>query len=299
MILQHIYQHAKLTNTPEYEWSNILAFFMPWFFYKAGMFFKEKPIKKIIISSTERLLIPFMVFSIIGEFVLFISNAINSPKPIYFTILYSIGRAIKNILLEGSSPGNLALWFLLSLFCVRIIWAFCYEKNRLYIIPFLCLIAPLMHFVDIKYPFYLANISSGLTYFGFGFILKDFKINNPYVIITLTALWISSIIYFPNMIDMRGNSLNSGYYILSFPQNLLGILAINSLFEKLQIKCNILSNIGKNSMGYYCIHWIILITTRIFFKGYTYLIITIFCCLIFLPLSIYIISQTKLKKLIA
>lgn len=43
-----------------------LGFFMSWFFFKAGMFFKEQPIKTIVRSSSKRLLVPYVVFNILG-----------------------------------------------------------------------------------------------------------------------------------------------------------------------------------------------------------------------------------------
>lgn len=44
----------------------LLSFFMAWFFFKAGMVFRERPIKDIVRSSIKRLLVPYMVFSVFG-----------------------------------------------------------------------------------------------------------------------------------------------------------------------------------------------------------------------------------------
>ena len=44
----------------------LLYFFMAWFFFKSGMFFKDKPIKAVIKSSAKRLLAPWAVFNAIG-----------------------------------------------------------------------------------------------------------------------------------------------------------------------------------------------------------------------------------------
>lgn len=41
-------------------------FFMPWFFFKSGMFAVEKTIKVCVIFSAKKLLVPYVIFSILG-----------------------------------------------------------------------------------------------------------------------------------------------------------------------------------------------------------------------------------------
>lgn len=59
MILGHIFQWSQLTTTHFYQWMNILYFFMPWFFFKAGIFYKKTPVKKVFSTSFHRLIVPF------------------------------------------------------------------------------------------------------------------------------------------------------------------------------------------------------------------------------------------------
>lgn len=95
-----------------------LSFFMPWFFFKAGMFFKSRPMKEEIQKSFRRLMIPYIDFSIIGTVLLW-GKLLVSNEFSYRSILSSI----KSLLVAGAVPGNLALWFLLSLFIVRILFS--------------------------------------------------------------------------------------------------------------------------------------------------------------------------------
>ena len=45
---------------------NFFDFFMAWFFFKAGMVFKDRPTKDVARSSFRRLLVPYFAFSLIG-----------------------------------------------------------------------------------------------------------------------------------------------------------------------------------------------------------------------------------------
>ena len=68
MIYGHSIQWAHLTDTDSaYLFlQKTLGFFMLWFCFKAGLYFKAKDIKTIFYSSLQRLLVPFIVFSLIG-----------------------------------------------------------------------------------------------------------------------------------------------------------------------------------------------------------------------------------------
>lgn len=101
----------------------LVEFFMPWFFFKAGMFFKQRTLTEEIHKSFKRLLVPYIYFTVLGTCILWIKQFIYHE----FTFR-SILSPVTSILKAGSVPGNLALWFLLSLFCVRIIFNFINSK---------------------------------------------------------------------------------------------------------------------------------------------------------------------------
>jgi len=68
MMMTHAIQWAHLTETDSTYlfFQHLLGFFMLWFCFKAGMFFKTKPMQKLIQSSYYRLIIPFLIFSAVG-----------------------------------------------------------------------------------------------------------------------------------------------------------------------------------------------------------------------------------------
>ena len=68
MMMTHAIQWAHLTETDSTYlfFQLLLGFFMLWFCFKAGLFFKTKPMRKLIESSYYRLIIPFLIFSAVG-----------------------------------------------------------------------------------------------------------------------------------------------------------------------------------------------------------------------------------------
>lgn len=116
MIVGHCCQWSQ-TYQPYQTWTFWLEFFMPWFFFKAGMFYKQRPIREEFHKSFKRLIIPYIYFSIIGTILLW-GKLIVCNEFSYKSIL----TPIKSVLLAGAVPGNLALWFLLSLFIVRLLF---------------------------------------------------------------------------------------------------------------------------------------------------------------------------------
>ena len=110
--------HAlNLYHIPSYNLcpSPFLYFFMPWFFYKGGMFFRYKDEKEAFRQNTKRLLKPFIIWTVVGilayNFIaLFSHSSIHGPK-----------RWLYEMLVDGSIYENKPLWFLLSLMIVKTI----------------------------------------------------------------------------------------------------------------------------------------------------------------------------------
>ena len=119
MILGHIFQWTQLTTTHFYQWMNILYFFMPWFFFKAGIFYKKTPVKKVFSTSFHRLIVPFIALSLIGHAFLCISLVQEGGHTWQDFLI----NPMKDILLLGSTTGNFPLWFLLSLFFTKILYS--------------------------------------------------------------------------------------------------------------------------------------------------------------------------------
>ena len=158
MMLLHALQHAGLYTQGHFyhdQIALILFLFMPWFYFKGGMFLsKKRPVKEWIQRDTKRLLIPFIAFTIIGSIILLPFDILLSDKSAPRLILSYIASVFR----AGSAPGNYALWFLLNLFLARLLWRLIPEKSSPYVaIIALALGSTLSHFA-IRLPLTLSTL---------------------------------------------------------------------------------------------------------------------------------------------
>ena len=217
MILGHIFQWSQLTATHFYRWMNILYFFMPWFFFKAGIFYKKTPVKKVISTGFRRLIVPFIALSLIGHAFLCISF-VQEGGHTWQDFLIS---PIKDILLLGSTTGNFPLWFLLSLFFTKILYSLLNTQiPPTYITGTSCLSCLAIYWFHIQYPNYLPNTVCGLFFFSTGYQLRGLQYKRTLFFLS-ALIYISTLILTPSFVDMRSNSLLSGYY----PIWLIGAIA--------------------------------------------------------------------------
>lgn len=290
MILWHCWQWANLPQ--DAYWLRFLSFFMPWFFFKAGMFFQPNDNIVIIKKGWERLMMPYIIYSLLGTCVLCVKLIISKEFDFQSFVITFFSSIIKT----GSVPGNLPLWFLLSLFIVRIVYNASYNKlgNKyiwcILILP--VLIKIVFDFTKIEFPFYIFNIATGIFFYLLGNKLKKMNINWSIVAIS-TLLYLSSVIFLPQIVDMRTNMVIYGNYYGWLLISIIGIIAINALSFKILNYKNIFSLIGKDTMPIYCWHWIvILIVSSIGFinhqNKYEYFLIEIVSILLFMLCLIFI-----------
>ena len=225
MILGHIFQWPQLTTTHFYQWMNILYFFMPWFFFKAGIFYKKTPVKKVFSTSFHRLIVPFIALSLIGHAFLCISLVQEGGHTWQDFLI----NPMKDILLLGSTTGNFPLWFLLSLFFTKILYSLLNTQiPPTYITGISCLSCLVIYWIHIQYPTYLPNTVCGLFFFSIGYQLQELQYKR--IIFFLSALiYISTLILTPSFVDMRSNLLLSGYYQIWLIGAIAGCITLNNI----------------------------------------------------------------------
>lgn len=130
-----------------------LYFFMPWFFYKSGIFFS--PTKRIVVSS---LIKPFCVWSVIGFLIYIIYT-------LYVTKDASFGSMVKgplyNLLFNAYLPINQALWFLPVLLLVKIISKYLLRSVKLEFTMLIFISAyAILQYVIIKSPYFPSWVNS-------------------------------------------------------------------------------------------------------------------------------------------
>lgn len=255
MVFTHICQHFGYEQSAIYmTLEHIFYFFMPWFFFKAGMFFKIGDYKIILQKSFNRLIRPFILYSLIGHICYCGICYLQGDLHLSTLVPYD------SLLFQGSIPGNLPLWFLLTLFLCRIIFNFLTKKDvSVYWIAFFSLLLAFgLHLIDFKHPFYIANTMTGLFFMSVGYICANQKeITPPFLIICL-LLYVVSLL-FPNFVGMRSNHLYYGVYMLWIIYSVCGIILMNFIGYKFLNNVKVLSFLGAYSMEIYCLHWIVLL----------------------------------------
>lgn len=302
MILLHIFQMTNKESFLSSFYMKILFFFMPWFFFKAGMYFKCSDWKTVIAVGLKRLIIPYLVFSLIGYVVQLIEFIVTGDNNWGYLVI----SPIAHFLLNGALWGNLALWFLLSLFFVRLLLQLIVSRNiSFYAASFVSLfIAFALHFVDFRIPLYIANTCSGLFFALCGYHLRYNQFKRKWVIIGLIA-YLYNLFISKSGVDMFHNQLGNGYYLVWIFASLGGCITINNLFKYMSLGNVRLNVIGKDAMSYYVMHYALLSFLSVVFKYITnsdnsdaLFAIMLVSCLVVLPILNRLIMNSKFRWIV-
>lgn len=129
MIIGHVLQHGGLyrQGIPYDYVLTALFFFMPWFYFKAGLFIGKKgDLKSWLIKDCRRLIVPFVVFTILGALIAIPFEMVEDAGRPWWKIMLG---PVTSTLRLGSYGGNFALWFLLSLFFTRLTYRLVPERS--------------------------------------------------------------------------------------------------------------------------------------------------------------------------
>lgn len=253
-----------------------LFYFMPWFFFKAGQFFRVKPLKQVVSDSYKRLIVPFIIFSILGHLLYCLSLYLqNDYNFIHYTFSF-----VKAIIFGGCSQGNQPLWFLLSLFFVRVCFSFLVNRKiPIYLIAiatllFSCLMHELLSVriqlagTDIGIPKYVFTTISGMFFYSVGYLLKEKQYLGGVFLVSILIFVTISIFDF-SVVGFKNDTLERGHYFVNKVDSVAGIIIINNIFKYLCkiYKFPILNYIGKNSMYFLILHFPIMTLSLILYSG--------------------------------
>lgn len=244
-----------------YHYCSVFFFwYMPWFFFKSGMFYKEEDWRSTFEKSKRRLLRPWLQWSAVGLIVGFVI-AIYKGSLSKYIITNGYG-----LIVTGAISDNAPLWFLLSLFIVRIAYSLLRQLGvNVWSIAIVGLIIGfLLSKISGFKPYYVANGFPALFFYALGNIIgrKQCLIGNKWIAI-LSILVIVFYYNWPSFVDFRMNNLLDGYYVIYCIMSLCAIVGWNALFKilgdvRLSLGGQILTSIGQRSMFYFCAHWVIL-----------------------------------------
>ena len=267
MIVYMIYGHICLwSGIQQIEWiPRLLYFFMPWFFFKSGLFFKPRSLSEELVGGARRLLLPYVAFSILGQLVFYVKWLCDGNMPWQNYIL----SPLRTLLHEGAVLGNSPLWFLLTLFLVRVIFDACFLKGRecagvLSIVAII--VAYIFRLMDFHTFFYLPNVCAGVFFYGCGYFLRE-KVNRGYVIAIATLLYVLYAVWFPSYYDFRSNGIAVEAYPFCIIASVGGIISLDWIFKQVSILQKPFVEIGKNSMTYYAVHWLVLGASSLLFQN--------------------------------
>lgn len=296
VFIVHICPNCNIQNSYTYNIWLLFCYFMPWFFFKSGMFYKPDSIP--LSNGIKRLIIPYILFTILGLALHLIFELFARETPL-LTILLNIKE---DIIYRGGIDWNLALWFLFTLFAVRIITPI---LNKLLHISLILIISGLIswsaNYFNLIYPVWIGNIALGIMFYTMGFLMREIQYN-------ISIFYISFILFlcgffFPMVtkFDFRCNQIGvTDNYPIVMLYCTSGIITIDNIaFRFLNKPITIISKIGRNSIILYVTHFPILMlclsiikTTTITNSNYILIIVSISITLTYyLAVSIFLQSD--------
>ena len=268
MIAWMILGHCRYFSGVSLPFFKFLSFYMPWFFYKSGLFFTAKESKQLLKKDVSKLLRYFIVYSVLGWLVWCVCGLIDGTISLKGCIVLPLYQFLHH----GSIEGNGALWFLLTLLLVRQIANMMIFKKLPPPLPALAVACYITAFSLFSigwhdHSWWLGNILSGLCFFLLGYWMRD-KGNNRWLLLLSTvggglviaAYCIGLIDDFPYLY-MHANKMYNGSYLLFYPTAMAGIIVTNYFFRLLckRVRFRVLEYIGVNSMTFYTTHWIVFV----------------------------------------
>lgn len=253
--------------------NELFLFHMPLFFILSGYFFKDEGLTfiEVLKKRIQSYIIPYFIFLII-------------ILTLFILLYVSIGYGDRIYLSLGiiTHPYGVvvALWFLLSLFEVHIMYYFITKyihKDWIkFILGLLCLITShLIYEGNINIPFYIGSSLSMIIYFHLGYLIHKYRILNSSRYCVL--IFIFCLLFYIGGIlanietDIMLNKVQ-GNLCIAFLAAIGGsyiILYISFLlkeYNKIPIINSILSYLGQNTLIIFSMHLLCIETARCLFN---------------------------------
>lgn len=261
-IMLVVFAHVIATHNVGWKIEEVItSFHMPLFFVLSGLFFGRKgSLGDFIVGKINRLLVPFFFFFLIISVVL----------PFTFFCIQGTALSKLPMLILGPYNENLyivgAIWFLMSLFIVNIIFwlATIPNKHKEVWAISVSLVLGVIGFIMGKklfdLPFWLDTSLTCMPYFCLGFLLKTklltVSMSDSYNIL-LAFLSITAIIAVAGHTCYRANHYDISIW-RTFLCGVLGFFAVFFLSNTIIKRIECLRFIGKNSIIILAIHQLIM-----------------------------------------
>lgn len=229
----------------------LLYFYIAYFFFKAGCFYNpKKSLKQVLVDSSKRLLIPFFAFTFIG-YVLF--GATESVNTWHYWL-----HPLRQVFAIGRVEGNGPLWFLLSLFLVRLFFQTSGDtlwKQICWIIVGAC-IGIIGNYYGLR-PRTISNVGMGVFFYGLGYLLRNIQYNKlvgSVSSILFVLVYVIMAFWGWHLVDFSFNKTELGLHPIWLLNSVIACVAINFLLHNYNWRFSSLAWIGRNSMVFLCTH---------------------------------------------
>jgi len=177
MIIVHAFSYWN--KYPEFN-KYVGCFFLVFFYFAGGMFFKFNDIKSYIRKRIYKLIIPYLIctlayltYATTHKFY-FSDDMLTSCKMWVATLIYSLPTSYKNVaLFHVDTLGVGPIWFLVSFFMVNVLYLYISKFNHKVIISLICCV---LSSISMKYfivPFCIQSALVGVFFFSLGDVLRN------------------------------------------------------------------------------------------------------------------------------
>lgn len=238
-----------------------LYFFMPWFFYKSGMFFSPKDFRTEWKNGLNKLIKTYLIWSAIGYVAHLIWHLVLGD----LTLRLAFYTPLRSFLLTFAIPLNGAVWFLPILFLVRLLGNFLLQHMRaLWLVLITLSLCIILKFVYIPFlPNAISGTTWGLFFFACGYWLRDIE-TKPWLIILAVVVYIASVLTPVAIVYGHGAPLWAR--VVWYPSCTLACVFFNNVCRWLIQLTNacvrlwqfpMLTYVGQHAMNFYVPHYML------------------------------------------
>ena len=267
-----IVQHIDDLSHQSFWWrecggGKIFYFYMAWFFFKSGSFEKDRSMRASYRKVLSSLVVPYLFFSVLS-WVLWAPGYMSSHG---WSLHWLLGATIMRFYQLGYIPNDGPIWFLIALIIYRLMYPVAkrYLRNNYTIAAVGWLLAAAYYAVyhSVSNPQYvfiaLPQGLMGLSLYALGAQLRESQYRWQLYLVSfaiyLTALCIDD--GFTMNFARAGLTSQWFAWLTALPLWIAGVIACNNLIGRMPqwfFRIFNFGYIGRNSMTYYCGHFIVL-----------------------------------------
>ena len=171
---------------------------------------------------------------------------------------FAFKESLELFVMRGEIPGNFALWFMATFIIVKtVVTIIDIRKMAVFFLPLCFILSYVLNRLDFDIPIYCENIFLGFFYFCLGYTYvktkdvevcyRGWSVLAKYLWIIVSVAIMIGYLFRPSWVEMPGNVVVYGNYIIGFMGAGAAIIIINFIFSKIG-RISILEWVGRNSL---------------------------------------------------